>query len=78
MSDREFSGRLIINLARFYNATKRILTKKEGGVDDFTKSLVGCGDDVGKQIEQAFGFATFGGSEGESMALSWGGEECCV
>ena len=70
MSDREFSGRLIINLARFYNATKRILTKEEGGVDDFTKSLVSCSDNVGKQIEETLDFVAFGGSEGETMTLS--------
>ena len=46
MSDGEFSSWLIVDRARFYNATKRILSEKEGGVDDFAKSLVGCGDDV--------------------------------
>ena len=48
MSDGEFSGGLIVDRARFYDATKGILTKKEGGIDDFTKSLVGCGNNVGK------------------------------
>ena len=54
------------------------MTKKEGGVDDFTKSLVGCGDDVGEKVEEALDFMTFGGSEGKSMALSRGGKESGV
>ena len=48
MCDREFSSGLIIDRTRFDEATKGILTKKEGGVDNFTKGLVGGGNDVGK------------------------------